>query len=109
MINCCANPACQAECRSLGSGDLYALERRSANTEFFWICSSCATIYGLCLGETGKMSLQSRLEVRPPRPPRSEICLRLIFSRKEQRSTLQTGPVSAGHSSSDTLSESQAA
>jgi len=34
MINDCFNPACRAEFRSLSGGDLYALERRSADTEF---------------------------------------------------------------------------
>ena len=37
---------CQSSCREefklLNGGDLYALERRSSNTEFFWLCSACA-------------------------------------------------------------------
>jgi hypothetical protein len=35
MVSCCVNPACRAEFRSLNTGDIYAVERRSADTEFF--------------------------------------------------------------------------
>lgn len=41
MVSCCVNPACRTEFRSLNTGVLYAAERGSADTEFFWLCSAC--------------------------------------------------------------------
>jgi len=44
MVSCCVNPACRTEFRSLNTGVLYAVERRSVDTEFFWLCSACVPV-----------------------------------------------------------------
>ncbi len=57
MVSCCANPPCRIEFKLLNGGDLYALERRSANTEFFWLCSACVPMVALRLDAMGGVSL----------------------------------------------------
>ena len=49
MINCCVNPDCSTEFKVFNAGNLYALETRSANTEFFWLCPACEPMVDLCL------------------------------------------------------------
>lgn len=41
MASRCVNPACRTEFKFSNTGDLYALERRSADTGFFWLCFAC--------------------------------------------------------------------
>jgi hypothetical protein len=37
MIERCVNPTCRTEFNLLNAGDHYAYDRRSADTEFFWL------------------------------------------------------------------------
>ena len=60
MVSCCVNPACRTEFKLLNTGDLYALERRSADTEFFWLCSACVPVVALGLDAMGGVSVRPR-------------------------------------------------
>lgn len=85
MVNCCANPSCKKEFRFLNGGDLYALERESENTQFFWICSRCSRSLVLELGSDGSVSPGFRSRAaNSPHPPRPEGYLKLVY--KEPRS-----------------------
>jgi hypothetical protein len=78
MVDCCVNPACGAEFKQLSGGDLYAIERRSADTEFFWLCSRCAAVFDVCLGAAGKVGLRRRGARGKARSPHPEGNLRLV-------------------------------
>jgi hypothetical protein len=78
MVDCCANPTCRAEFKMLHSGDLYALERRAADTEFFWLCSECAPQLDLVLNVEGHLSFRPQCDARHARPVDPNITLRLI-------------------------------
>jgi hypothetical protein len=78
MVDCCANPGCRADFRRFSSGDIYALERRSENTEFFWLCSECAPHYDLLLNADGRPSFRPRGEPREAHPANPEGTLRLV-------------------------------
>ncbi len=58
MVKQCVNSSCREEFKLLNGGDLYALERRTANTEFFWLCPACAREYELYLDPTGTVSVR---------------------------------------------------
>jgi hypothetical protein len=69
MVNRCVNPACREEFKLLNAGDLYAHEKRYANTEFFWLCSSCTSRFDLRLDPLGRVTLRPRGDrVLPPHP-----------------------------------------
>lgn len=70
MVSCCVNPACRTEFRSLNAGVLYAVERGSVDTEFFWLCSACVPRVPLCLDPTGCISVRPRCDAvrQPPYP-----------------------------------------
>lgn len=53
MIHSCVNPDCHTELKALNTGRLYAVERRSGNTEFFWLYAICAAGFILCLDLIG--------------------------------------------------------
>ena len=53
MVSSWVNPACSTEFKLLNTGDIYALERRYSNTEFFWLCSACVLVVALCLDAAG--------------------------------------------------------
>jgi len=78
MVQHCFNPACHQEFRLLHAGDLYALERQSADTEFFWLCSDCASRFDLYLEASGVVVLGVQGSVRPPRRSSVEGELHLI-------------------------------
>jgi hypothetical protein len=59
MVRYCANPVCHAEFWSLHAGILYALERRSMSTEFFWLCSRCAGQMTLGFDRLGNISIRA--------------------------------------------------
>ena len=79
MVSCCANPACRIEFKLLNGGDLYALERRSADTEFFWLCSACVPLVALRLDAMGGISARPRSDALRPQPPHSDSLLRLVY------------------------------
>jgi hypothetical protein len=81
MVSCCINPSCKADFRSHDAGDLYALEAKTADTEFFWMCEDCAPEMALALGSNGGVEVWPRTAGRrqPPHPLRD---LRLMRSRR---------------------------
>jgi hypothetical protein len=64
MVQHCLNPACRREFQLLHAGDLYALERGSADTEFFWLCSDCACRFDLTVDVSGVVRLSEHGEPR---------------------------------------------
>lgn len=82
MVRCCVNPACRAEFRSLNTGNLYALEKRSADTEFFWLCSTCVPKVVLSLDPLRCVTVTSRSDTRCLQPPHPDGYLRLVAQRK---------------------------
>lgn len=78
MVHSCVNPVCRAAFKLLGSGDFYALERRTANTEFFWLCPECASRFELHLDAMGCVSPRVRGERGLANPPRPDANLRLV-------------------------------
>jgi hypothetical protein len=104
MVDCCANPGCRADFKLLKSGDLYALERRSANTEFFWLCSECAPQYDLLLNVDGRLSFRPRGDQLWARPADPEGSLRLVSRAAHRfpwRSAIPTDERRAIYSSSE--------
>lgn len=82
MVSCCVDPACCAEFRLSSIGDLYALERRSADTEFFWLCPACVPVVALALDSMGCVSVRPQSHAVRPQPPHPDGYLRLISQRK---------------------------
>lgn len=78
MLKRCVNPACHEEFKLLNGGDLYALERRSTDTEFFWLCSTCACMYELYLDATGYVTVRTGSVIHHSPPPHPDAYLRLI-------------------------------
>jgi hypothetical protein len=85
MIDRCVNPTCQAEFRLFNTGNLYALERRRADTEFFWLCPACSGCVALILDASGSVAVQPLSGARHRIPPHPDRDLRLV--------THLTGPV----------------
>jgi|ERR1700723_3013007 hypothetical protein len=85
MINRCVNPDCGIELKVFNSGNLYALERRSANTEFFWLCSACELLVALRLDLQGSVAVKPRSEKALRQPPHPDNRLRLIPRFAERR------------------------
>jgi len=78
MVNRCGNRDCHAEFKVLNGGDLYAYERRSFDTEFFWLCAVCASRYDLYLDPQGCVSLRVHSRIHQGPPPHPDGNLRLI-------------------------------
>ena len=78
MIKCCVNPACRVEFKHFMGGDLYALERRSAAIEFFWLCPACACLFEMYLDPVGYVSVRAGSLIHRVPPPHSDASLRLI-------------------------------
>jgi hypothetical protein len=92
MIKNCVNPACGTEYKLFNSGDLYALERRFADTEFFWLCSECASGFDLHIDTTGCVS--RRLRGDRGQAPHPDGTLRLVaraLRRIPWRQTIPAG------------------
>lgn len=89
MVNSCVNPDCGTELKTLNAGHLYAVERRSANTEFFWLCPACATGFILCLDLTGSPVVRPRSDGELQRPPHPDSRLLLISDLAEYTSSHQ--------------------
>lgn len=85
MISCCVNPACRTEFKLLNMGYLYALEKRSADTEFFWLCSACALVVALGLDAMGGVSVRPRSDARHPQLPHLDSRLRLVARPSVER------------------------
>jgi hypothetical protein len=78
MIQRCANPDCATEFKLLNTGNLYAHERRAYNTEFFWLCSTCAPRFDLRLDPNGSVALGPRAMTGHCQPPHLNGSLRLV-------------------------------
>jgi hypothetical protein len=96
MVNCCINPACRIEFRLLNSGDLYAIERPSAETEFFWICADCASRFSLVLDPAGTVSLRPRGKNEQGYPPQLQARLRLVAHARRHMPWRNAVPAGAG-------------
>jgi hypothetical protein len=83
MVSRCCNPVCQAEFRFLNSGDLYAFERRSVDTEFFWLCSACVPLVSLFLNQTGRVAVGPKLTTGPRQRLDPNNRLRLVYNSLE--------------------------
>lgn len=92
MVDRCLNPHCRVEFKVLSSGDLYAYERRWADTEFFWLCSTCAPRYDLRLDPDGRVRIQARSGLHHGLPPHPEGNLRLITRSARSLPPLRTVP-----------------
>jgi hypothetical protein len=91
MVSSCINPACHTELKLLGSGDLYALERRSMDTEFFWLCAACVPLVSLVLDLTGSVSVGHKFLTRLRQRPDPETRLTWVYSPLERTSWLRAG------------------
>jgi len=60
MVKRCINPECQNEFRHLYSGNLFALETESADTQFVWLCADCAPNIALKIDALGLLSVGLR-------------------------------------------------
>jgi hypothetical protein len=89
MVSRCVNPACCAEFRSLNTGDIYAVERRSADTEFFWLCSACVPLVALSLDSTGTISVGPRCDAEHLHESHPDSRLRLVYSPVEHKPWLR--------------------
>jgi hypothetical protein len=78
MVSSCSNPACDREVQLLNMGKLYAFERRSVPTEFFWLCADCPPLVALFLDPMGCVSVRPRSDPGSPQPPHPECDLRLV-------------------------------
>ena len=90
MVNRCANSVCRAEFKLLNAGDLYAHEKLHSDTEFFWLCSPCASGFNLRLDAMGSVQLRPRGE--RALPPHRDGSLRLISRAVRPASLLHTMP-----------------
>ena len=78
MVSRCINPACRTEFKLFNSGTLYAHERRGADTEFFWLCSPCASHLVPCLAADGHVAVMPRGVAGSSLPPHPDAGIRLI-------------------------------
>jgi hypothetical protein len=78
MVKSCVNSACREEFKLLNAGDLYSREWHSADTEFFWICSACASMFDLVIDAMGCVSVTPRGKTDRKQPPHPNGHLRLI-------------------------------
>jgi hypothetical protein len=91
MLNCCANPVCRAEFKLLGSGDFYALERRVASAEYFWLCPDCAMRFELHIDGMGCVSPKIRGQREHGKSPLLDANLRLVAHTVRRVLTLPAG------------------
>ena len=80
------------EFKVLSSGDLYAYERRTAETEFFWLCDVCASRYDLHLDRWGRVTARARSAVRRALPIDADGKLRLVTRSTRSMPRLETVP-----------------
>jgi hypothetical protein len=83
MVSSCSNPACHTELKFLNAGNLYAFERRSSVTEFFWLCADCVPLVALFLDPMGSVSVTPRPDPGRPQPPHPDGDLRLVAASAE--------------------------
>lgn len=91
MVSHCINPSCHTELKTLTAGSLYAFEKRSANTEFFWLCSTCVPLVDLFLDLTGTVTVGRRFISGLRMKPSADKQLRLVYSALERRPWQRAG------------------
>ena len=91
MVSHCINPTCHTELKKLTTGSLYAFEKRSANTEFFWLCSTCVPLVDLFLDLTGTVTVGRRFISGLRMKPSVDRQLRLVYSALERRPWQRAG------------------
>ena len=91
MIKRCINPGCQEEFTCFTAGELYALDRRSADTEFFWLCPVCALHFVVCLEPAGCVLVKARAEFCSRQRPDPERNLRRVTPRSVGTPRLEAG------------------
>lgn len=82
MISRCVNRTCHTEFKLFNSGYLYAYERPYVDTEFFWLCSTCASQLAPCLDADGNVIVMPRTAARTAHPPRFGGNIRLVGAPK---------------------------
>jgi hypothetical protein len=92
MVNRCVNPACREEFKLLNAGDLYAHERRSYGTEFFWLCATCASRFDVYLDPADGVSVRPRSIANRAQPPHPDGDLRLVSHSRRPAPRPQTAP-----------------
>ena len=78
MVKHCINPECRAEFKLYSTGFLYAHERPSHDTEFFWICTPCSTRFMPALDDGGTVAIRPRTSGMQFLPPRRNADLRVV-------------------------------
>lgn len=78
MVKHCINPACRADFKLFHTGYVYAHERPRQDTEFFWLCSPCATHMTPFLDEAGEVRVRPRTRGTAFLPPRQGGDLRIV-------------------------------
>jgi len=78
MIDQCMNPECKSKSKPLTDGNLYSLERRSRNTEFFWLCGECSQSLLPSVDVNGEVSVAHRTLRRRRTPPNLDRDLRTV-------------------------------
>jgi hypothetical protein len=91
MVNRCVSPGCQEQFKCFTAGELYALDRRSADTEFFWLCPVCASHFVVFLEPAGRVGVKPKAEFRSPERPDPERRLRLVTPRSVGTPWLEAG------------------
>ena len=94
MVKQCVNPECGNEFRHLNQGDLYALERGSADTRFLWLCAECANRLAIAVSESGEVSVLHLSGVMSRTPANSRARLRLVSARRQPQSNTPSRPIS---------------
>ena len=96
MVNCCINPVCRTEFRLLSSGDLYAIEIPSAETEFLWMCAGCASRFNLSLDSAGNLALIPKGRSALGSPPQLQARLHLVAHTRRHIPWRNEIPAGAG-------------
>ena len=78
MVKHCINAVCKAEFKLFHTGYLYAHERPKHDTEFFWLCSDCATQVAPYIDETNEVRVRPRARGTSFLPPRQGGDLRIV-------------------------------
>jgi hypothetical protein len=91
MVNRCVNPGCEEQFKCFTAGELYSLDRRSTDTEFFWLCPVCASHFVVCFEPADRVGVKPKAEFHSPERPSPERRLRLVTPRSVGTPRLEAG------------------
>ena len=91
MVKRCANPECAHEFRHLNTGDLYMLDRASADTRFVWLCAECAATMAVSINSAGEVSV-GRQRGSTTRMPANRAARLRLFSGCRPVASTHSGP-----------------